>query len=163
MYNHAPEDYICPFCLVAQGIENEHVYTRQTDVVYRNNAVTAAISSHQRPNNRGLVVIFPNQHFENIYDLPVHLAAKIHELARSVAMAMKAAYACEGISTMQHNEPAGNQDVWHYHLHLFPRYADDGLYSSRRELMAVNERAEYAQRLRAKLGDGQSSGMDELD
>ena len=151
MYNHAPKDYICPLCLAVQGIENEHVYTRQTDVVYRDDAVTAVISPHQRPNNQGHVVIFPNQHFENIYDLPVYLAAKIHQLARSIAMAMKAAYMCEGISTMQHNEPAGNQDVWHYHLHLFPRYTGDGLYSSRRELMAADERAGYAQKLRAKL------------
>ena len=151
MYNHAPEDYICPFCLVVQGIENEHVLTRQADVVYRDDVVTSVISPHQRPNNRGHVVIFPNQHFENIYDLPDYLAASVHRLARGIAIAMKAAYACEGVSTVQHNEPAGNQDVWHYHLHLFPRYTDDGLYSSQRELMAADERAGYAQKLRAKL------------
>lgn len=46
------------------------------------------------------------------------------------ALALKAALSCDGISTRQQNEPAGDQDVWHYHVHVFPRYADDGLYGS---------------------------------
>jgi histidine triad (HIT) family protein len=70
---------------------------------------------------------------------------------------MKAAYHCDGISTRQHNEPAGNQDVWHYHLHVFPRYTDDQLYlndpAALRARMPADERAGYAQRLRAALGE----------
>ena len=64
---------------------------------------------------------------------------------------MKAAYNCDGVSTRQHNEPAGNQDVWHYHLHVFPRYAGDNLYSTQRALMPIEERARYTQALRAAL------------
>jgi histidine triad (HIT) family protein len=153
MYNHAPPSYDCPFCLLVQGIENEHVLSRQSDIVYTGQAITALIASHQWPHNHGHVLIVPNAHYENIYDLPVRLAAPIHELARALALAMKAVYGCEGTSTRQHNEPAGNQDVWHYHLHLFPRYADDALYSSQRALMPVRERARYAEQLRAQLGN----------
>ena len=61
----------------------------------------------------------------------------------------------DGTSTRQHNEPAGNQDVWHYHVHLFPRYEGDALYASGRALMPVQDRARYAARLRAQLGDWQ--------
>lgn len=154
MYNHAPDGYVCPFCLLAQGIESKHVYSVGSDVFNRDDAVTAFIGSHQWPNNHGSAIIIPNEHFENIYDLPLHLATRIHELAREVALAMKGVYGCDGISTRQHNEPAGNQDVWHYHLHLFPRYRGDGLYGSRRELMSAGERAEYARRLRAHVGVG---------
>jgi histidine triad (HIT) family protein len=153
MYNHAPPDYICPFCLLAQGVENEHVLSRQSDVVYADGEVTALISSHQWPNNHGHVLIVPNAHHENIYDLPLRLAARIHELTRALALAMKAAYRCDGTSTRQHNEPAGNQDVWHYHVHLFPRYVGDALYASQRALMPAQDRAVYAARLRAQLGD----------
>ena len=153
MYNHAPENYICPFCLLAQGIENRHVYSVQTDIVYQNDFVTALISSHQWPNNPGNVVIIPNEHFENIYELLIHLAMKIHEVAQAIALAMKKVFSCDGVSTRQHNEPAGNQDVWHYHLHVTPRYRHDGFYTSQRELMDVSQRAEYARKLKLQLAD----------
>ena len=154
MYNHAPADYICPFCLVARGIENEHVYTVQSDIIYRNEAVTAFIGSHQWPKNHGNVIIIPNEHYEHIYDLPVHYAAQIHEVAQKVALALKAVYACDGVSTRQHNEPAGNQDVWHYHLHVTPRYHGDELYTkltTRRQFMPTSERAKHAERVWAWL------------
>lgn len=99
----------------------------------------------------GHVIIVPHLHYENIYDLPLGAATEVHAMAKSVALAMKNAYGCEGISTRQHNEPAGNQDVWHYHLHVFPRYMDDGLYGSERSLMGTAERAVYARRLIEKI------------
>jgi sugar/nucleoside kinase (ribokinase family)/diadenosine tetraphosphate (Ap4A) HIT family hydrolase len=113
--------------------------------------VTALVGSHQWPNNHGNVIVVPNEHFENIYDLPVHYAADIHRVARMLALALKAAYGCDGVSTRQHNEPAGNQDVWHYHLHITPRYQGDRFYSARREFMPAEERAGHARRIRAYL------------
>lgn len=149
MYNHAPADYACPFCRLAQQTEHEDV----SCTVYHDSTITAFVSSHWWPNNPGHVLIVPNQHYENIYDLPIHLAARIRECAKAVALAMKAAYSCDGVSTRQHNEPAGNQDVWHYHLHAFPRYQGDELYTSRKQSTTAEERADYAQRLRTELGD----------
>ena len=140
-------------CLLVRSIENEHVYSVRTDIFCQSDAVTAFIGSHQWPNNPGSAVIIPNEHFENIYDLPLHLATKVYELAKAVALAMKVAYSCDGVSTRQHNEPAGNQDVWHYHLHVFPRYRNDRLYISQKELMAAEKRAEYARKLRVYLAD----------
>lgn len=152
MYNHAPQNYICPFCLVVQQIKNEHVYSVESDVVYRTEAITALISANQWANNHGHVIIIPNEHYENIYDLPLHFATKIHEAARKIALAMKTAYNCDGISTRQHNEPAGLQDVWHYHLHVFPRYPNDNLYTTPRGgVMPIEKRAQFAARLKAAL------------
>ncbi|MSS71787.1 MAG: HIT family protein [Candidatus Latescibacteria bacterium] len=153
LYNHAPEGYICPFCLLVQSIESDHLITLPADIIYQDDHVMAFIGSHQWPNNRGHVIVIPAEHHENIYDLPLGLATKIHELARAVALAMKGAYGCEGISTRQHNEPGGYQEVWHYHLHVFPRYAGDHLYGSERARMPAEERAGYARKLRAELSD----------
>ncbi len=153
MYNHAPDDYVCPFCLLLRGIQNQHVISVETDVFFHDDVVTAFIGSHQWPGNAGSAIVIPNAHFENIYDLPLELATSIHELAQAVALAMKVVYGCDGVSTRQHNEPAGNQDVWHYHLHVFPRYAGDKLYFSTRDLMPARERASYAQKLQAQLAD----------
>lgn len=148
MYNHAPKDYICPFCLVVWGVENEHVLTKQADIVYKDNYITAFISAGQYKNNKGNVIIIPNSHFENIYDLPDEISARIHKLERKIAIALKEVYKCDGVSSRQHNEPCGNQDVWHYHLHVFPRYKDDNLYLTDRESSKPEERIEYGNRLK---------------
>lgn len=148
MFNHSPEGYNCPFCLVSQGIQNEHVLTSPEDVFYHDAYLTAFIAAHSFENNKGHVLIIPNAHYENIYDLPAPLSARIHTFAREVALALKQEYACEGVSTRQHNEPCGNQDVWHYHLHVFPRYENDRLYTSGMKLLPPHERRAYADRLR---------------
>jgi histidine triad (HIT) family protein len=157
MHNHAPENYVCPFCLLIRGIENKHVHSVQSDVVYHDPVITAFIGSHQWPHNHGNIIIVPNEHFENIYDLPLHYAVDIHRVARMMAMALKAVYSCDGISTRQHNEPAGNQDVWHYHLHVTPRYENDQFYTTRREFMPVDQRARHAEKLRGYLQQMEST------
>ena len=144
MYNHAPEAYQCPFCLLISGQEDGSLLSRQSDIFYRDDALTAMISSHTWAVNYGNVIIIPNRHYENIYDLPDEVGARIFALSRRIALAMKSAYQCAGISTRQHNEPAGNQDVWHYHLHVFPRYPGDNLYSAQRVLVQPEERQRYA-------------------
>ena len=148
MYNNAPEGYICPFCLVAQRIENEHVLTKQSDVIYRDDYITAFISAGWWENNKGHVLIIPNKHFENLYELPSDYSAKIHNFEKQVAIALKQVYKCDGVSSRQHNESAGNQDVWHYHLHVFQRYENDNLYTMQRVSTMVEERAKYADKLR---------------
>jgi histidine triad (HIT) family protein len=153
MFNHEPKDYICPFCLVVQGIENEHVLTKQDDIIYKDEYVTAFIGAGCWRNNKGNVIIIPNLHFENIYDLPFEFSHKIHDFEKKVAIAFKEVYQCDGVSSRQHNEPCGNQDVWHYHLHVFPRYKDDNLYKTGRELCSPEERFAYAEKLRRYFKD----------
>jgi histidine triad (HIT) family protein len=151
MYNHAPENYVCPFCLLVQGTEDNHVLSVQSDLIYHDRTVTAFISAHQKPNNHGNVAIVPNEHYENIFDLPLWYAQEIHRVTKRLAFVMKTVYACDGISTRQHNEPAGNQDVWHYHLHVTPRYKNDAFYETQWEFMPVEIRAKHAEALRAVL------------
>jgi histidine triad (HIT) family protein len=148
---HAPEGYDCPFCAVARGESREPPGTQQDDVVLRSPTTTAWIGKRWWENNAGHVIVVPNLHVENMYDLPRELAGDIHEAARQVALALKAAYGCDGISTRQHNEPGGDQDVWHYHLHVFPRYAGDRLYGSSHRETTPDERRPYAERVRLAL------------
>jgi histidine triad (HIT) family protein len=77
----------------------------------------------------------------------------VHDLVRQIAVAIRSTYGCDGISTRQHNEPAGNQDVWHYHVHVFPRYRDDDLYGSKPypTFVSAAERRPYVDKLRAYL------------
>jgi histidine triad (HIT) family protein len=87
---------------------------------------------------------------ENIYEIDEELLGAVYRSVQRVAGALKEVYDCSGTSTRQHNEPDGNQDVWHLHVHVFPRYADDGLYERHMESYWATpaEREPFAERLR---------------
>ena len=151
--NYEPDSYQCPFCRVAAGEDLRDDYTKQSDIVFRDDTVTAFISSAWWPANPGHVLVIPNQHVENVYEFPAELGRSLMVAVQRVAVAMKAAYACDGVSTRQHNEPAGNQDVWHFHQHVFPRWEEDRLYERHRERALAPDQAklERAAALRACL------------
>jgi histidine triad (HIT) family protein len=150
MYRHAPAGYDCPFCAVVRG-EERPPWTFRHDVIWQDGATTAWVNGRWWENNPGNVIVVPNEHIENLYELRRDLAADVHETVRRIALAMKNAYECGGVSTRQHNEPAGDQEVWHYHVHLFPRWEGDDLYRSAYRLTRPEERHPYAERLRAAL------------
>ena len=154
MNSHAPANYNCPFCLIVRGVENEYVYTVASDIVFRTEHVTCFVASRQWPKNPGNTLIIPNQHYENIYSTPAAIIGLVHSSAARIAIAMKFAFNCEGVSTRQHNEPAGDQDVWHFHVHVTPRFTGDALYegyAATGSTMPVPARAKLAQLLRAHL------------
>jgi len=84
---------------------------------------------------------------------PPELGSAIYGAAQKVAFALKRAYGCDGISTRQHSEPAGSQEVWHYHLHVTPRYMDDLFYNGiyHKALMGTEERAAHSARVKSEI------------
>jgi histidine triad (HIT) family protein len=125
-----------------------------TDVVGVTDLAYARIAPKWWPANPGAVLVIPRAHHENLYGLPDAVGHAVWDLTRRIAVAMKSAYGCDGISTRQHNEPAGDQDVWHLHVHVFPRYAGDQLYLRHLDATYVPaaDRASCAERLRTSLG-----------
>ena len=146
MYNHAPVDYVCPLCRNITTGESDY----PLEIVHRSQDVFVKMNPRWWPRNPGSALVVPTQHHENVFDLPLELALPIHAAVRDTALAMKAAFDCEGVSTRQHNEPAGNQDVWHYHVHVFPRFTNDGLYGSSAELANEVDLHRTASLLRSK-------------
>ena len=51
---------------VAKGIENEHVYTKKSDIIFQDHEVTAFISAGQWRTTKGHVLVIPNEYFENL-------------------------------------------------------------------------------------------------
>ncbi|MGW6199067.1 HIT family protein [Kribbella sp. NPDC055110] len=147
MFNHAPENYECPFCRLGAGGEDR--LTKQRDVVLRTDGALAFVASRWWPNNRGHVLVIPSSHHENLYDLPPAAGHAVQDVVREVAIAIRSTYGCDGVSTRQHNEPAGYQDAWLYHVHVFPRYVGDELYATRHlaEAATAEEREPYVRRL----------------
>lgn len=151
MFNHQPPDYNCPFCNLLAGKENE--YNQLRDIVYQDDIVTATIAPKWWVNNPGHVLVIPHKHYENIYDIPADVFAEVYKVVKRISIAMRKTYNCDGTSTRQHNEPAGDQDVWHLHVHVYPRYTDDNLYFDHGNVRfaAPEERVPYADKLRAYL------------
>lgn len=130
MFNHAPENYICPICLGINGIENEHTLLKKTDLIYRNDSISIFINSFFIKGNEGHIIIVPNMHYEHIYDMPKKVSHDVMDAAHHYSLIVKKAYGCDGITLQQNNEPAGGQHAFHFHLHLFPRYTNDSFFKN---------------------------------
>ena len=152
-HSHEPAGYICPLCQIAKG-EITAKGLCEEFVVFRDNLITVFIAGRWWRTNPGHVIIIPNSHVENIYVLPDKIAHAIADMKKRVAIAIRATYyRCEGVSTKQHNEPAGNQEVWHYHEHIIPRYDHDDHYMKGDDMYwpTPDEKRPYAERLRTFL------------
>jgi histidine triad (HIT) family protein len=77
--------------------------------------------------NPGHVLVAVKPHVENIYGLNDTLAAAVFRTATHVARAVKKAFSPEGVTLYQANGAAAGQTVYHFHLHVVPRYAQDGM------------------------------------
>ena len=147
---NAPEGYDCPFCRLAATLPAWE-QDAESPVVLVAPRVFAFIPLHHYGDIRGNCLIAPRLHYENALDIPEEIGTDFFRATRLLAVAMQDAFGCDGISTRQHNGPAGNQDVWHYHLHVFPRFHGDGLWGGDKALYNAEERLEVAGRLRAAL------------
>ena len=128
MVSHAPPGYDCPFCRYAGGEGNELV--GQEHIVESTAETLTFVAPRVWGRCEGLLVI-PRAHHENLYEVPDSLGTPLLRATRRAALALKEAEGCDGVSTRQHNEPAGNQDLWHFHVHVFPRWTGDRLYDQR--------------------------------
>lgn len=151
MHNHEPRDYHCPFCAVIDGKESD--LNKRSDIFYEDDVLIAYIAPKWWVNNPGNALIIPKKHVENIYDIEDDLLSAISIFSKRVALAMKKSYGCDGISFRQHNEPSGNQDVWHFHHHVFPRWEGDDLYVNhmKKKYVTTEEKISYADKLRREL------------
>ena len=154
--SHAPPGYECPFCRLLRGAETEH--NTLDDVVWRDEQTTALISPRWWAGNHGHVLVIPNEHVEDLSAIDEELLGAVYATAKRIATALELAYGCDGTSTRQHNGPGAGQDVWHFHVHVFPRYDEDELYARDAEhrWASAAERAPYAEKLRRALASPRS-------
>jgi histidine triad (HIT) family protein len=106
----------CIFCKIANGeIPSATLYE---DEEFR-------VILDLGPATKGHALILPKSHAANICELPDELVSKAMLLAKKMAGRMKEALNCDGLNIVQNNgEPAG-QTVFHFHMHLIPRYEGD--------------------------------------
>jgi histidine triad (HIT) family protein len=148
---HEPPGYECPFCGLLCGVETKN--NALADVVWRDELTCAFISPKWWAGNEGHAIVIPVEHVENVYTIDPGLLRAVYEQAQRVTVAMRESYRCPGTSMRQHNEPAAGQDVWHFHVHVFPRWPGDRLYANDDDVAwtTPDQRAPYAEKLRAAL------------
>jgi histidine triad (HIT) family protein len=145
------EPSACPFCLFVAG--DERTRNAPSDIVWKDERTTAFVAPKWWNAAPAHVLVIPNEHFENLYEIPEDVLGAVYATAKRIAVALKDAYGCSGTSTRQHNEPGGGQDVFHFHVHVYPRAEGDRLYQTHDEVRwtEADERAPYAGRLREAL------------
>jgi len=108
----------CIFCRIVNG-------EIPSSKVYEDDATIAFMDLGQV--NPGHVIVATKQHVDDIHGLDDKLAGDVFRAAAHVANAVKKAIRPEGITVLQANGAAGWQTVFHFHLHVLPRYAGDGV------------------------------------
>ena len=106
----------CVFCNLANGIWDSATLYEDDDF---------RVILDLGPASKGHALILPKAHYANIYEIPEELAAKAIVLAKKMAGIMTEALNCDGFNIVQNNGEAAGQTVFHFHMHLIPRYKDD--------------------------------------
>lgn len=110
-------DENCIFCKIANGdIPSRTIYEDDDFRVIMDLA----------PATKGHSLILPKEHYKNIYELSDGTAAKVFSLAKKMALLMTEKLGADGFNIMQNNNEVAGQTVFHFHMHLIPRYNGDG-------------------------------------
>ena len=106
----------CIFCKLANG-----VFTTRS--IYEDDEFNVILDLE--PATKGHALILPKAHADDLYELPEETAGKVFVLAKKLAQKMTNKLECDGFNIVQNNGTVAGQTIFHFHLHLIPRYKED--------------------------------------
>lgn len=106
----------CIFCKLANGVF-------AANSIYEDDDFNVILDAG--PATKGHALILPKEHYANIYEMPEELLAKAAVLAKKQICHMTEVLSADGFNLVQNNGETAGQTVFHFHMHLIPRYADD--------------------------------------
>lgn len=118
MAHHDPVHSACLFCGIVAGEASARIISEDD--------LTLALVDSRQP-RRGHCLVVPKTHVENVFELDATTGGAVMATAVRVARAVRVAFQPEGLSLWQSNGAAAGQEVPHFHLHVLPRWVDDGL------------------------------------
>ena len=107
----------CIFCKLANG-------QIPTNSIYEDDDFKVILDA--APAAKGHAIILPKTHAANLFELPEEYGEKIFAIAKKCGKAIKETYNYDGLNVLQNNGEAAGQTVKHFHMHLIPRYENDG-------------------------------------
>ena len=111
------KDDNCIFCKLANG-------EIPTATLYEDEDFRVILDAS--PASKGHALIIPKEHYANLYELDDDKAAKVMVLAKKMITKLTGILHCDGYNIVQNNNEAAGQTVFHFHMHLIPRYENDG-------------------------------------
>lgn len=112
------KDDNCIFCKLANG-------EIPTATLYEDDDFRVILDAG--PAAKGHALILPKEHYANLYELDDEVAAKVLPLAKKMITKLTDILGFDGYNLVQNNGEAAGQTVFHFHLHMIPRYKDDGV------------------------------------
>lgn len=106
----------CIFCKLANGVI-------PTNSIYEDEDFNVILD--MSPATKGHALILPKEHADNLYELSEETAGKVMVLAKKLAKTMTKKLQCDGFNLVQNNGSVAGQTVFHFHMHLIPRYEED--------------------------------------
>lgn len=105
-----------------------------------------------RPLTMGHTLIIPKAHYVDIFDIPTKSLSEVYAVTKQVSLAVKKATSADGISIIQQNGKAAGQDIFHFHVHIVPRFEGQKLPSFSELKMVERARLdEMAQRIMLQM------------
>jgi histidine triad (HIT) family protein len=108
----------CIFCAIASG-------DGPAEIVQEDEHTVAFMDIN--PWTRGHALVIPRAHSRNLYEIGEEDLARTMAAVKRLAARMREALGCDGINVLNSTDPAAWQTVFHFHMHVIPRYEDDPL------------------------------------
>lgn len=115
--------------------------------IYEDTDVLAFLDIH--PNNLGHTLVIPKKHSKNIFDIETEDLEKIIVVAQKVAKAIKSGLGADGVKITINNNIG--QDVFHTHIHVIPRFENDGWQTGRHLSYKEGEAEKVAEKIRSNI------------
>ncbi len=133
-------------CIFCQIIKGELPSTK----VYESEEILAFLDIN--PVNIGHALIIPKEHYPNIYETPEETMSHMIKVAKKISLAVKEAVNADGVNIAMNNNHAAGQVVFHSHIHVIPRFSNDGfeLWHGKRKYKE-NEMAEVADKIKKDI------------
>lgn len=106
----------CAFCVIASG-------ESATDLIFSNDHVAAFVPLS--PATPGHLLVVPKKHFADLWELDESTARPLTDAVLHLAHAMRRGLRPDGLNVINSAGSAASQSVFHLHVHLVPRWADD--------------------------------------
>ena len=106
----------CIFCKIINKEIPGHV-------VYEDEHVLAFLDISQT--TKGHTLVIPKKHLVDIFEMEASLMEQVYSVVPKIASALKATFGCSGLNIVNNNGESAGQTVFHYHVHLIPRYGQD--------------------------------------
>lgn len=137
-------DANCIFCKIIAG-------EIPSNTIYEDEEFKVILDAS--PASKGHALILPKEHYADIYEIDEDVAARAMKLAKKLAVHMTKVLSCDGFNILQNNHEAAGQTVFHFHIHLIPRYVgakNDDILIWNHETFTPEEMAEIRDALKTE-------------